>query len=553
MRTSLIAGIALLVAGQAHAGTFYDVGVPGGQLTSLSQNGRIAAGVVGGTAWRWNKDSGAIPMDGFLSSYGMNSWGQPVAGAYTPDGNQANAVAALFYSNSNLLGEPEVIGPYPGSAGGFGTGMSEAYGISDNGVAVGLAYDETNNPIAFRWTSAEGMSRLGVNRPNTYSRANGVSNDGNVVYGWNDQDTGYRSGVIWQNGVPLDMLDDLGNPIGEALASNSSGSVVVGCNYGTANGNEAWRWTAATGVQPIGVIAGISGQPQRVASKIAGGAKPAPSLRSERDNAKTVSPDGFFFPAAYAFGVSDNGKVIVGASGTFPVRNAVIWTPGAGMQLLRDYATAHGVTIPTGWELISANAVSADGQSVGGWGVNPNGQIASFVVDMHTDRTFDALLDARGTVAYNDLPSGPFAGVPEGTPVTMSFRMTPDSIELSPGQYTIYPLRLSTFKLQAGAAHDTLVATQDGGPYIGLTNDYPKSDGIHMFTTPTASGQGLEFELFNPGGDMFDSDDSNRIDRTFGPEFFEKTSWIVMQGDQMMWIQLDSVRISDYRPRISPR
>jgi hypothetical protein len=298
------------------------------------------------------------------------------------------------------------------------------------------------------------------------------------------------------------------------------------------------------------VIAGISGQPQRIGSKIAGGAKPAPSLHSERDNAKTVSPDGFFFPAAYAFGVSDNGKVIVGASGTFPVRNAVIWTPGTGMQLLREYVTAHGVTIPTGWELISANAVSADGQSIAGWGFNPSGQVASFVVDLHNDRTFDAQLDARGTVAYNDLPSGPFAGVPEGTPVTMSFRMTPDSIELSPGQYTLYPVRLSTFKLQAGTAQDTLVATQDGGPYIGLTNDYPKSDGIHMFTTPTASGQGLEFELFNPGGDMFDSDDSNRIDRTFGPEFFEKTSWIVMDGDQMMWIQLDSVRITDNRPRV---
>ncbi|MGH8173967.1 MAG: hypothetical protein ACREPX_12565, partial [Rhodanobacteraceae bacterium] len=376
---------------------------------------------------------------------------------------------------------------------------------------------------------------------------------GSTIYGWNDQETGYRSGVIWQNGVPQDLVDTLGNPIGEALASNASGSVVVGCNYGTENGNEAWRWTAATGVQPIGVIAGIAGEPQRVGSKIAGTTKPSPSQRSERDNVKLATPDGFFFPAAYAFGVSDNGKVIVGASGTFPVRNAVVWTPGTAMQLLTDYATARGVTIPDGWALISANAVSADGLSIGGWGVNPAGAIASFVIDLHSDRTFDALLEAHGTVAFNDLSAGPFVGVPEGTPVTMSFRMTPDSIELSPGQYTIYPLRLSTFKLQAGTAHDTLIATQDGGPYIGLTNDYPKSDGIHMFTTPTASGQGLEFELFNPGGDMFDSDDSMRVDRTFGPEFFEKTSWVVLQGDQMMWIQLDTVRISDFRPRISTR
>ena len=552
MRISLIAAIALLVAGNASAGTFNAVGVPGGSLTSLSYNGRIAAGVNGNSAWRWNKDSGAVVMTGFVSSYGMSRWAQPVAGMYTPDNNMADASAALFYSNSDLLGGPEVIGAYPGSAGGYGQGVSEAYGVSDNGIAVGLAYDETNNPIAFRWTSADGMSRLTVNRPATFSRANGISSDGNTIYGWNDQDTGYRSGVIWQNGVPLDLTDGAGNPIGEALASNAAGTVVVGYNYGSENGNEAWRWTAATGVQPLGVIPGISGAPQRVKSKMAPNAKPSPSQRTERNNVKLASPDGFFFPASYAFGVSDNGNVIVGASGTGPVRNAIIWTPGTGMQLLRDYVIAHGVTIPDGWDLTSANAVSGDGQVIAGWGFGPNG-LDSFVIDLHTSRVFDAKLDAHGTVAYNDLPSGPFAGVPEGTPVTMSFRMTPDSIELSPGQYTIYPVRLNTFSLQAGSAHDTLVATQDGGPYIGLTNDYPKSDGIHMFTTPTASGQGLEFELFNPGGDMFDSDDSMHIDRTFGPEFFEKTSWIVMQGDQMMWIQLDSVRISDYRPRPGTR
>ena len=37
-------------------------------------------------------------------------------------------------------------------------------------------------------------------------------------------------------------------------------------------------------------------------------------------------------------------------------------------------------------------------------------------------------------------------------------------------------------------------------------------------------GQAFEFELFNPGGNMFDSDDLNRINRTFGAEFFEKAS-----------------------------
>ena len=549
MRTTLFAGFALaLLTGHATAGTFYDVGVPDGQLTSLSHNGRIAAGVAGSSAWRWNKDSGAVVMTGFTSSYGMSSWAQPVAGAYTPDGNIANTAAALYYSNSDLIGEPTIIGAYPGSAGGFGTGVSEAYGISDSGVAVGLAYDETNNPIAFRWTAGEGMTRLGVNRPDTFSRANGISHDGSVIYGWNDQNEGYRSGVIWQNGTALDLTDGAGVPIGEALASNATGTVVVGCNYGTANGNEAWRWTAATGVQPIGVLADV---PASLHAKAARGKAPAPSVRSERENllAAPASPDGFFPPAAYAFAVSDNGKVIVGASGAFPSRFAVVWTQATGMQRLSDYAAARGVTVPAGWDLISANAVSADGQTIAGWGFGPNG-VGSFVIDLHNNRLFDAVLEAHGTVAYNDLTSGPFAGVAAGTPTSMSFRMSAEGFELDPGRHTSYPIRLETFRLSAGTASDTLVATESG-PGVSITNDYPMSDGIHLFSTPTASGQGFEFELFNPGGDMYDSDDLNRIDRTFGPEFFEKTSWMVMQGDQMMYIELDWVRISDNRPRLS--
>ena len=78
-----------------------------------------------------------------------------------------------------------------------------------------------------------------------------------------------------------------------------------------------------------------------------------------------------------------------------------------------------------------------------------------------------------------------------------------------------------------------------------ITNDYPRSDGIHLLATPTASGQMFELELFNPGGDMFDSDDLNRIDRTFGPEFFEKVSWQVTDGNHSLWIELESIGIHD--------
>jgi uncharacterized membrane protein len=497
-----------LFAGHASAGIFYDVGVAGGQLTSLSHNGRVAAGVAGASAWRWNKDRGAVTLTGFVASNGMSSWGQPAAGAYTD--SSGNSVAALAYSNSDLLGGPVVIGGYPGGV-GFDTSLSEAYDVSDAGVAVGLAYDAQSNAIAFRWTAAEGMTRLTVNRPANYSRANAISADGSTIIGWNDQDNGNRTGVIWQNGIPLDLVDALGNPVGEALAVNSDGSVVVGTGYNNPDtgGSEAWRWTTATGVQGIGCI------------------------------------DNFGCGPAYAFAVSDDGNVIVGASGFGFDRSATIWTPVTGMQALTDYVTAQGVTIPDGWALKSGGGVSADGKTIAGWGLGPV-SLGSFVIDLHGNEPREAVLEAHGTVNWNDLTSGPFAGVPVGTQVTMKFRLTPEgALEIEPGEDSVYPIELDTFQLSAGTASDTLIATEFG-PGVHLTNDYPLSDGIHLLSSPLAtSGQAMEFELFNPGGDLFDSDDLNRVNRTFGPEFFEKIAWSVSQGDNGMYMDLQSVSIND--------
>src|SRR3954462_9708976 len=186
MRIPLCAAlIATLVAGQATPATYTDLGVDGISLTSLSVNGHIASGVIGTSgAWRWTQDTGPVAMAGFVTSGGMNSYAQPIVGAYTPDNNAADAVAAMYFSNTPIIGAPDVLGGYPGTGGGTGQGISTPYGVSDSGVVVGLAYDETNNPIAFRWSSAEGWSRLPVNRPDKYSRANGISRDGSTVYGW---------------------------------------------------------------------------------------------------------------------------------------------------------------------------------------------------------------------------------------------------------------------------------------------------------------------------------------------------------------------------------
>jgi hypothetical protein len=543
MRITLYAATAFtLLAGQANAASFTDLGVAGGQMTSLSHNGRIAAGIAGESGWRWAKDRGPSVLAGFVDVEGMHAWAQPVTGSWT-NGDGLD-VAALAYTNSDLLGGPVEIGGMPGATGLDGT-LSVGYGVSDTKVTVGLAYDDGGNAIAFRWDATSGISRLNVPRPDNYARANGISADGSVIWGWNDQDDGFRSAVVWHDGAPTDLLDAQGEPVGEADGGSRDGSVIVGSGLATPDGSSAWRWTAATGVQPLGVPSLAPGRAM-VAVPASIGRAAFVAGHPERASARVGDAPQGFPPASYAFGVSDDGNVIVGRSGAFPMFFATIWTPATGMVRLDDYASARGVTIPAGWSLATATAVSADGLTIGGWGIDPNSALGSFVIDLHDDTPREALLEAHGTVNWNDLPDGPFAGVPVGTPVSMTFRIAPDGFEVEPGEATSYPVELDTFSLVAGSANDTLVATPSG-PNVWITNDYPLSDGIHLFDTPTATaGQSMEFELFNPGGDMFDSDDLGRIDRTFGPEFFEKASWVVAAGGQFgMYMSLDSVSIHD--------
>lgn len=512
MRHIFSAAFALVLAvGHAQAGTFYDLNTPSAQLTGLSHNGRIAGLYNNGAAYRWAKDRGVVEVAGFNSINGMSSWGQPLAGAAV-DG-EGNTVAAVAFSNADVAGGPIVIGPWPGGV-AQDSFLSSAYDVSDNGIVVGLAIDENQDYFAFRWTSAEGMSRLPVNRPQNPSRANAISADGSTIVGWNDQDNGGRTAVIWRDSVPMDLVDAEGNAVGEALAVNADGSVVVGLSYlnSKTGALEAWRWTQETGVQGIGCY-----------------------------------DDGFMCGPAFAFAVSDDGNTVVGASGFGFNRLATIWTPETGMQLLSDVVTAQGVVIPDGWTLSSAGGVSADGKMIGGWGLSPT-VLTSFVIDLHETEPTHARVTASGTVNWNDLPDGPFAGVPEGTEVTMEFLIALDGqTELDPGQATRYPIVLDSFQLRAGEANDTMIATEFG-PGLILSNDYPLSDGIHLFDSPMATdGQTMEFELFNPGGDLFDSDDLSRINRSFGPEYFEKISWIVSQqgGSFGMFMNLNFVSVHD--------
>jgi probable HAF family extracellular repeat protein len=558
-RALIVAGLALaLSGGEAAAGTFTTIDdAQSGFLQGMSRDGHVLTGsYVGGGlyagSWMWRQGAGyqSLPL---TASMGMNSWGQPTVGAAADaDGNQ---VAALVYSDSGM--NPQLIAPYPGAV-PQDNFLSQAYGVSDDGVVVGLAQNPDNNAIAFRWTQDSGMTRMPVDRPDTYSRANGISGSGGVIYGWNDREDGFRTGVIWVNGSPIYLHnpgmygDSFGSPPGEALGSNYDGSVVVGQGYFDDNlYSEAWRWTQAGGTQPIGVIV----RPGPALNSIARYTAPAGMFA----NARLPQPDGFFFPTqSFALAVSEDGNTIVGNSGIGNgggIVDAFIWTPATGIVFLSDYVATLGITIPTGFTLYSANAISADGLTIGGQGIDPTGSfVVPWIIDMHDSLPRDTLVTAVGVIGSNDLTDGPFAGYPVGAAVTMTFRLAPGGTPVVAGYASDYALGAGSFRLvatyqdQVDFSHHTAIETLDPAttPLLHLTNDNPRADGLSLDATATATaGQTLNFGVSNNDGVLFDSDQAAHINRSLRSDQLDTTTWNVGEAGHSMQISLQWVTLQD--------
>ncbi|MEM7576533.1 MAG: hypothetical protein AAF328_03575 [Planctomycetota bacterium] len=169
---------------------------------------------------------------------------------------------------------------------------------------------------------------------NVSSDALGISGDGNVVIGrsgltgssiratrWVRQGDGSWAGEFLndENGDPTGDLFG-GSTSGQPWAASQDGSVIVGGSRSD-NGNEAFRWTEATGMVGLGDL-----------------------------------PGGSFISDAK--GVSRDGTVVVGFSQSDNGTEAFRWTAASGMVGLGDF--------PGGITASQSEGVSGDGQTVVG-------------------------------------------------------------------------------------------------------------------------------------------------------------------------------------------
>jgi len=341
-------GLSLIGPAPVHAGgQFYTVGSPTGSTATLglSADGSVAVGVSDGVAWRWSIGGGyeALTRPDFRNTFHA---------AVSADG--LTVVSSLVNPDS---GYNEAARWSPGNGWQFLGGLPEGQSLDSqlssswavSGAAVvGLAWLPNGRAEAFQYTDADGMVGLIGGLPADSSRASNVSADGSTIVGWyggtQDGQRFDRRPTRWTNGGDADLF--LGHVLGEATATTSDGSYIVGGAIPPdAFDQRAFIYSDATGWNSLGVL-----------------------------------DPGSVFQRSFANAVSDTG-VVVGWSGDLlgfgTPPTGFVWTADDGMVSIFDYLTNHGVTVPSDYPTIaSVTCISADGRVLGGQATNSSGNIA---------------------------------------------------------------------------------------------------------------------------------------------------------------------------------
>jgi probable HAF family extracellular repeat protein len=307
-------------------------------VLGISANGLVVVGVSDGRVFRWSPDQGLTyisPRD-LLHTFNasVSADGSTIVSSVADSSGIFSA--ARWTEQGNAW---QTLGGLPDQSSPDGAEISSGWGISrDGSTVVGLGWHTNYTAEAFQWTDATGMVGLGQPDAKRSSRASAISADASTVVGFYEHPSGYRRPVRWVNGGAPDLF--LGaDMVGEGLATNTAGSVIVGAASLTGNGNRAFLYSDTNGVQNLGII----------------------------------GDDPLGFSQSVANGVSDNNTVVGWVGDIFyGSPQGFVWTPDGGMVFAKDYLAAQGVTVPEEWDIISVTAISADGKTIGGQAINLN-------------------------------------------------------------------------------------------------------------------------------------------------------------------------------------
>ena len=368
---------AIGVAFQAQAASFQGLGgLPGSfssSATGVSADGSVVVGSSTRTpmwtteAFRWTQATGMVGL------------GDLPGGSFYSDANGVSADGSVVVGISNIGNGNEAF-RWTQATGMVGLGnlsgwnSSSASGVSaDGSVVVGTASPTGTDGEVFRWTQATGMVGLGNLSRGYLSPGPRVSADGSVVVGYSTSNYEASRWTQATGTVGLGNLEWEWASFGEAYGVSADGSVVVGYSSNDVS-FEAFRWTQQTGMVGLGHL---------------------PSV------------DFRFF--SLASGVSGDGSVVVGYSESANGDEAFIWNSTQGMRSLQQVlSNDYGLDL-TGWTLLVASAISADGLTIVGTGINPNGISEAWIARLDGEP-----VSQPGTTPTNPLLPTPNPSNPDG-------------------------------------------------------------------------------------------------------------------------------------------
>jgi probable HAF family extracellular repeat protein len=335
--------LSLLAIAPVQAASFAGLGGPYSP-SGVSADGSVIVGYYHSAyvteAFRWTQETGMVGL-GFLAEDDQYSQATDVSADGSVVVGTNTKTPGFRHSPFRWTQETGMVdlGSYPD--GWFGW-YDLANGVSaDGSVIVGRVDGLTNQ--AFRWTQSSGVVGLGDLAGGSFdSSATDVSADGSVIVGYGNSVNG-REAFRWTQETGMVGLGTVpsGGSIGSFLGISADSSVIVGYDY-SANGTEAFRWTQETGMVGLGTL-----------------------------------PDGDPNYGGQYISTSANGSIIVGAS----TNKAFHWTQKTGMVSLKETLIGAGLDV-SGWSLTSANAISADGFTIVGNGINPSGQSEAWVANL---------------------------------------------------------------------------------------------------------------------------------------------------------------------------
>ena len=224
---------------------------------------------------------------------------------------------------------------------------SHGLGISSDGsTGVGMGWIDCGTS-AFYWTDESGIVELGQYNGGS-TKAQAVSGDGQLIGGW--AQTSNRSSCLWDQDGNIVFLGSLqeGNDHGEVQVITNDGTQVGGYCTGSAGNNvEGYIWTAEGGLTGLGV----------------------PS-NSAATNVSRV------------FDLSENNIAVGEYLNETPVfYKACIYTTETGEFVnLREYLLEMGMDEIAGWDLHRALCVSDDGNTIAGYGKDPQDNWTGWVI-----------------------------------------------------------------------------------------------------------------------------------------------------------------------------